>query len=77
MDVEASPMMQARVAGTYEAHKVAAIQRLLEPGMTFIDAGANMGDFSLIAAKTMVRRAGCSPLSPRPRTAIGSARASL
>jgi FkbM family methyltransferase len=53
LDVEHSPMMRARAEGRYETAKVALIQRFLRPGMTFLDVGANMGDFSLIAAKTM------------------------
>ncbi len=46
-------MMLARAEGRYETQKIALIQRLLKPGMSFVDVGANMGDFSLIAAKTM------------------------
>src|SRR5579864_6152426 len=37
--------------GTYEPAKHAMIRRHIRPGMTFIDAGANMGDFTLQAAK--------------------------
>ncbi len=36
--------------GTYEAAKKAMIRRYLRPGMTFVDAGANMGYFTLQAA---------------------------
>lgn len=42
-----------RAEGTFEPRKVAAVQRFVEPGMTFVDAGANMGDYSLIAARAM------------------------
>ena len=47
--------------GTYEPAKHAMIRRHIRPGMTFIDAGANMGDFTLQAARLV----GTS--SPRPR----------
>jgi FkbM family methyltransferase len=53
LDVEHSPAMLARAEGRYEPTKVELIQRYLSPGMCFVDVGANMGDFSLIAAKTM------------------------
>jgi FkbM family methyltransferase len=53
LDVEDSPTMLARAEGRYEPAKIALIQRFLRPGMSFVDVGANMGDFSLIAAKTM------------------------
>lgn len=53
LDVDESPMMRRRAEGTYEPAKVAALQRLLEPGMTFVDAGSNKGDFALIAARVM------------------------
>jgi FkbM family methyltransferase len=52
LDVDESPHMRRRVEGTYEPHKVAAVQRLLAAGGTFVDVGANKGDFSLIAART-------------------------
>ena len=52
LDVDESPHMRRRVEGTYEPNKVAAVQRLLATGGTFIDVGANKGDFSLIAART-------------------------
>jgi FkbM family methyltransferase len=53
LDVDESPMMRARAEGRFEPEKIAALQRLLRPGMTFVDVGANKGDFSLIAARVM------------------------
>jgi FkbM family methyltransferase len=53
LDVDESPAMRRRAEGTYEPAKVAALQRLLEPGMTFVDVGSNKGDFALIAARAM------------------------
>jgi FkbM family methyltransferase len=37
--------------GLYELETVRAIRKLLRPGDTFVDGGANIGYFSLIAAK--------------------------
>ena len=37
--------------GTYELAKHAMIRRHIRPGMTFIDAGANMGDFTQQATR--------------------------
>jgi FkbM family methyltransferase len=34
----------------YEPHVSAALRQLLEPGMTFVDVGANIGYFALLAA---------------------------
>lgn len=38
-------------ASQWEHRKVALLQKYLKPGMTFVDAGAHQGYFSLIAAK--------------------------
>jgi FkbM family methyltransferase len=53
LDVDESPAMRRRAEGRFEPEKVAALQRLLKPGMTFVDVGSNKGDFSLIAAQVM------------------------
>ena len=53
LDVDESPAMRRRAEGRFEPEKVAALQRLLKPGMTFVDVGSNKGDFSLIAARVM------------------------
>jgi len=39
------------VAGSFEPNEFAFLDRLLKPGMTFIDVGANEGLFSLFAAR--------------------------
>lgn len=39
------------VAGSFEPNEFAFLDKLLEPGMTFIDIGANEGLFSLFAAR--------------------------
>jgi FkbM family methyltransferase len=50
LDVRESPMMLARALGIYEHRKIQAIRDFLEPGATFIDIGANKGDFTILAA---------------------------
>jgi FkbM family methyltransferase len=37
--------------GSYEEHVTAAIKETLKPGMVFVDVGANIGYFSLMAAQ--------------------------
>jgi FkbM family methyltransferase len=37
--------------GTYEQHDSALVRRYLRPGMTFVDVGANIGFYSLMAAE--------------------------
>lgn len=49
-DVTESRMMIERIFGTYEPNTYDAIATFLHPGQTFIDVGANKGDFSLYAA---------------------------
>lgn len=51
LNIKESHMMLARALGIYEPDKTQTIQTLLKPGMTFVDIGANKGDFSLLAAK--------------------------
>ncbi len=40
-----------RYKGIYEPHVASELQRLLRPGMTFIDVGANLGYFVLMASR--------------------------
>jgi FkbM family methyltransferase len=66
LDLDESPAMRQRLEGTYEPAKVAAIRRLLEPGMTFVDAGCNKGDFALIAARVMGDQGRVLAFEPAP-----------
>jgi hypothetical protein len=50
LNVKESPMMLARAFGMYEVEKMEAVRVLLRPGATFVDVGANKGDFTLLAA---------------------------
>ncbi len=66
LDVRESPMMLARALRVYEPAKVRALQRIIKPGMTFVDVGGNKGDFALIAAKTTADRARVLCIEPEP-----------
>jgi FkbM family methyltransferase len=66
LDVSESVPMQRRAIGKFEADKVRALQELLKPGMTFVDVGANKGDFTLLAAKVMGDRGRVLAFEPVP-----------
>lgn len=50
LDIRESHMMFARALDLYETDKMDVVTRFLKPGMTFVDAGANKGDFTLLAS---------------------------
>ena len=52
--------------GTYEPAKHAMIRRHIRSGMTFIDAGANMGDFTLQAARLVGSSGRVIAIEPAP-----------
>jgi len=70
LNIRESPMMLARVIGLYERDKIKLIRSVLKPGMTFIDIGANKGDFSLIAARTMHCEGKVIAFEPEPSNCI-------
>src|SRR5580692_363509 len=37
--------------GSYSTDQLSVLRRLLKPGMVFVDAGANKGEFTVLAAK--------------------------
>jgi FkbM family methyltransferase len=52
-----SPTARSIIDGhTYEPHVTAAIERLVKPGMVFVDIGANLGYLSLVAARVVGER---------------------
>ena len=61
-----SPMMVKRAMGLYENEKTKVIRALLKPGMTFVDAGANKGYFSLIAARIVGEQGRVITFEPEP-----------
>ena len=46
------------LSGIYEPHVTSAVKQLLRKGDTFVDVGANIGFFSVLAAHIVDRRAG-------------------
>jgi len=66
LNIKESPMMLARAMGLYERNKVKAMRSFLKPGMTFIDVGANKGDFSLLAASLVGDRGEVLTFEPEP-----------
>jgi FkbM family methyltransferase len=66
LNLHEHPMMVQVAMGTYEPAKHAMIRRHLRPGMTFIDAGANRGDFTLQAAKLVGSSGRVIAIEPAP-----------
>jgi FkbM family methyltransferase len=55
--------------GDYEPHMLAFFQRVLRPAMTVIDVGANIGLFSLLAAKLVGEKGRVYSIEPRGENA--------
>lgn len=53
--------------GCYEPNQFAFLDKILEPGMAFIDLGANMGLYSLFAAKKVGRQGTVLAIEPSTR----------
>ena len=59
------PLMLSR--GEYESQTTAAIASVLAPGMTFLDLGAHVGYFTLLAARAVGPRGRVYAFEPEPR----------
>ena len=66
LNLHESEMMVERALGQYEVRKRRLIERLLRPGMSFVDAGANKGDFTLIAARLVGDGGAVFSFEPEP-----------
>lgn len=55
-DLRDAIMRDVCLTGRYEPQETALLQRILRPGMTFVDVGANWGYFTLAAAGLVERR---------------------
>jgi len=55
------------VTGRYEPNEFCVLDRVLQPGMTFVDAGANMGLYSLFAAGRVMPHGRVLALEPSRR----------
>lgn len=58
--------MLQRALGLYEPAKTKAIQELVNPGDTFVDVGANKGDFALLAARIVGQNGKVVCIEPEP-----------
>jgi len=65
LDIKESPMF-ARVLGRYELDKHLVIETLLAKGNTFIDIGANKGDYALLAARIVGSQGKVFAFEPEP-----------
>ncbi|HWZ46213.1 MAG TPA: FkbM family methyltransferase [Candidatus Saccharimonadales bacterium] len=54
--------------GSYEPLETLILQKVLRPGMTFVDVGANWGYFSLLGSHIVGRTGRVIALEPDPRT---------
>lgn len=66
INLKESQMMLARCLGVYETDKTQSIQEYLKPDQTFVDIGANKGDFSLLAAKMVGSKGAVLAFEPEP-----------
>src|SRR5208282_1503184 len=66
LNLHESAAMVQRAMGAYEPAKYALIRRHLRPGMTFIDVGANKGDFTLLAARLSGNSGMVISIEPEP-----------
>jgi FkbM family methyltransferase len=56
------------VDGYYDLPTVRMIQRLLQPGMTFVDVGAHVGEYTLLASSLVGPTGGVHCFEPQPDT---------
>lgn len=55
------------IAGDYEPEVAALVTKHLRPGMTFLDVGANVGFFSLLAASIVKKQGKVIAIEPSPK----------
>lgn len=60
--------MKMHRQGFLEPETVTMVQRLLRPGMTFVDAGAHCGQYTLVAASAVGRDGRVHSFEPDPQT---------
>jgi FkbM family methyltransferase len=66
-DLRDSIAREVCFTGRYEPQETALVQAILEPGMSFIDVGANWGYFTLLAAHQVGNTGTVVSLEPDPR----------
>jgi FkbM family methyltransferase len=68
LNLKESPSQFSRAIGKYEVLKKKAMVKLLKFGETFLDVGANMGDYSLMAGKIVGKTGKVISIEPAPET---------
>lgn len=59
-------MLPSILNDNYEKYEIELLKRILKPGMTFVDVGANIGLFSIIAAKIVGSSGKVYAFEPEP-----------
>ena len=69
MELDLSDSIQRHIyLGAYEPHETDIVRRWLKPGMTFVDAGANVGYFTALAASCMGPSGRVFSFEPQPQS---------
>lgn len=67
LDLGESPRMIERYLGVFERAKCRFFSRVLRPGMTCLDVGASLGDFTLLASQLVGSQGRVIAFEPEPR----------
>ena len=69
MDLDLADSIQRNIyLGTFEPQETAQVRKWLKPGMTVVDAGANIGYYSALAATCVGRSGRVFSMEPQPKT---------
>lgn len=68
VDLRESYERRMYFSGHYAPHLTRLVKRFLAPGDTFVDGGANIGYFSLLAAKRVGKQGSVHAFEPIPQT---------
>jgi FkbM family methyltransferase len=60
------PLTVRRLLGQYDRHKFDFLEHFLKNGMTFIDVGANLGDYTFFAARRVGSEGSVLSFEPEP-----------
>ncbi|MEO1148067.1 MAG: FkbM family methyltransferase [Cyanobacteria bacterium J06638_22] len=69
IDLALDPVMESMYFGTYQTDLIALMERILRPGDSFIDVGANVGYVSAIALGLVGRKGQVHAFEPVPQYA--------
>jgi len=66
LDIREKPWIRTIALEAFERPKVSALEHFLRPGMTLVDVGANIGFFSLVAARLVGPTGRVLAVEPEP-----------